>query len=159
MCDKSVKPPEPTLCDREIIQEIIIISTVERSLFGMKKIMAIFITMAMASALTACGGSEPSAASVNPTHDSAEASEELVIHASNYKFDKDEYHLAKGTTVKITMKSQGMHGIAIDGLGVNLKKNNASQTITLDEAGTYDIVCNIVCGAGHKTMVSKLIVE
>ncbi|WP_040950392.1 cupredoxin domain-containing protein [Gorillibacterium massiliense] len=126
----------------------------------MKRMMALFLTLALASALSACGNNEPSAASDKNSGDKAVAAdEELVIHATNYKFDKEEYHLTKGKTVKITFKSQGMHGLAIKELGVNLKRNNASKTVTLDKPGTYEIKCSIVCGSGHKDMVSKLIVS
>ena len=127
---------------------------------GMKKMMSILLTMALASALSACGAAEPSDDSdKNAGGSTVTADEELVIHASNYKFDKEEYHLSQGKTVKITLKSQGMHGIEIDGLGVSLKRNNASTTVTLDKPGTYEIICNIVCGSGHRDMVAKLVVE
>jgi cytochrome c oxidase subunit 2 len=127
-----------------------------------KKMIVSVLTAAFAIALSACGSlgeSQPTASVSAPAGTGSTASDELVIKASNYKFDQPEYHVAKGKTVKITLNNiQGYHGVSIKDLGIQLK-NKESKIVTLDKAGTYEIVCSVVCGVGHRDMKAKLIVE
>lgn len=112
--------------------------------------------LTLAIALSACGNQE---ASPSPsTTESETASSELVITAVNYNFDQREYRVKAGESVKIVLKSSGNHGLEIKDLGLELDKKHSSQVIT-PKAGTYDFECTIMCGAGHKGMTAKLIVE
>jgi cytochrome c oxidase subunit 2 len=111
--------------------------------------------------MTACGGTEET--EEGGTVESPAVAEsgntvDLNIDATNFKFDQDTYRVKAGDTVNVSFKSsQGMHGIEIQGLDVNL--NDGESTTFVAQPGEYDIVCSIMCGSGHADMVSKLIVE
>ncbi|TJY41168.1 cytochrome C oxidase subunit II [Cohnella pontilimi] len=110
---------------------------------------------ALVLALAACGGKDKSASSV----DEQPAKAEVVIKASNWKFDQAEYIVPKDTPVKIILENtEGAHGIKVTGTDINLGPGKQSTVVTL-KAGTYDFRCSIMCGSGHAGMVSKLIVQ
>ncbi|MFD3257711.1 cupredoxin domain-containing protein [Paenibacillus lentus] len=122
----------------------------------MKKAIAFMISSMLLVVLAACGNSSGGGAEEsNLTPES-----EIVIEATNFKFDQEEYRVKKDSPVKITFKNvEGNHGIIIPGLKVELKGKSQSKVVVPKEAGEYEIACSIMCGAGHSTMVSKLIVE
>lgn len=112
--------------------------------------------------LTACGansgsnsGSANNAAASNLTAD-----EEIVITATNYSFDQQEYHLKQGVPVKITFVNEsGNHGILVPEMKLRLDAKNSSEVILPEKAGTYEMTCAIMCGSGHSGMIAKIIVE
>jgi cytochrome c oxidase subunit 2 len=84
---------------------------------------------------------------------------QLKIVASNFEFDKEEYRVAAGSTLTVSLVNKnGLHGAAVEALGINILADEPQQ-ITFDKPGTYEIKCSILCGVGHAEMVSKLIVE
>jgi len=117
--------------------------------------------LVLAAALTACGsnGENASAGNLNGSTEAgtATASEELVIKATNWEFDQQEYVIPKDTDVKLTLKTSGVHGIAISNTNVDLKGNKS--TVVNLKAGTYEISCNIPCGTGHRNMKATLTVQ
>jgi len=127
----------------------------------MQKKIAYFLTLAaLAMALAACGGNgnEGGSSGNGAPASEAAASEEVVIKASNWKFDQAEYALPKDTPVKLTLENvSGAHGIEIVGQDINIR-GNKSEVVTLP-AGTYEIKCSIMCGTGHGDMVAKLVVS
>ncbi|MNO27175.1 Cytochrome C oxidase subunit II, periplasmic domain [compost metagenome] len=123
----------------------------------MRKTVAFFVGMISIIVLAACGNSSQSSSGAQ-TDVQPEA--ELVIEASNFQFDQAEYHLKKDVPVQITFKNaEGNHGVLIPGLRLQLSGKNNSAVIIPTEAGEYEVACSIMCGAGHSTMVSKIIVE
>ncbi|MEF2966926.1 cytochrome C oxidase subunit II [Paenibacillus sp. M1] len=123
----------------------------------MKKTVAFLTFFLLLLALTACGNKSGSAGGTQ-TDLAPEA--ELVIEATNYQFDQAEYHLQKDVPVKITFKSaEGNHGMLVPGLKLQLDGKNDSAVILPKEAGEYELACSIMCGSGHGTMISKIIVE
>ncbi len=139
----------------------------------MKKNKSLFLTsIALASvlALSACGGSGDNASSSSPAASSPAASApasapaagqtiETTVEASNFQFEPAEINAKVGDTLKLTFKNKnGVHGLAIDGLNVDLKDGETAE-IVLDKAGTYDFYCSIMCGAGHDNMTGKIVVE
>jgi cytochrome c oxidase subunit 2 len=115
--------------------------------------LAIMLTLV----LSACGSSSTTM-NANISEPS-EAASQLVIHAKNWEFDQEEYHVKKGEAVKITVESDsGFHGVKIKDTSYDIKTNE-SKVLSFDKAGTYDIYCNIACGAGHTRMKAKIIVE
>lgn len=90
-----------------------------------------------------------------------EGMELLKIQASNdFVFDQPEYRVKQGTPIRLVLQNKsGIHGILIPELNINLEGENLQQDVTFDQPGEYTIECSIPCGAGHTTMVSKLIVE
>jgi cytochrome c oxidase subunit 2 len=141
----------------------------------MKKIVAILFGLTLILGLAACGSkpdastpaatsaatSTPAASSGASASPAADGSAQAItLTATNFKYDQAEYKVKKGQPVTITLKEgQGMHGAAITEFKVNLKKDGDSATFTPDKAGTYTIQCSVMCGTGHATMKSTLIVE
>ncbi|MEF3306177.1 cupredoxin domain-containing protein [Paenibacillus sp. GYB003] len=124
----------------------------------MKKTIVYLLALIVALAVAACAKKEePAGGSAAPA--SAPATGELKITATNWKFDKTEYRVKQGETLKVTLDSkEGAHGIKIDKLGVDVGTNQ-SKDVTFDKKGEYTIICSIPCGAGHAKMTAKLIVE
>jgi cytochrome c oxidase subunit 2 len=83
----------------------------------------------------------------------------LTIAASNFAFDKSTYEVKAGSTLNVQLvNKQGIHGIEIDGLDVQLQGDKLSQTVTFDQPGTYTIKCIVLCGEGHTEMVATVVV-
>lgn len=139
----------------------------------MKKWMITTVAIGLIFALSACGTKEQPQASqpaangstaAQPTAGgaagSSASSQQINLIATNYAFDQKEYKVKKGQEVTFTLENQqGLHGIAINGLNVNLDNKNKTATVIVDKEGSYDIICSIPCGSGHMSMRAKLIVE
>ncbi|MDI4644627.1 cupredoxin domain-containing protein [Cohnella hashimotonis] len=120
-----------------------------------KRIAAAMAALALTGALAACGGKNENAAE----QETAVASQDLVIRATNWQFDKAEYTVPKDTPIRYMLENeQGAHGVEIEKAGVKLSNGKKSKVATL-AAGTYTIKCNIVCGQGHLAMKATLIVK
>lgn len=125
----------------------------------MKKLWTLLLGVAIMISLTACGGG--GTAKFSETTDAP--AKEVKVVASNWKFDQSEYKVKKGEAFTLTLDIQdGVHGIKLEGLSGSLagkKGSPSSKTVIANEAGTYQIVCNVSCGTGHSNMKTKLIVE
>ncbi|GGD90970.1 cupredoxin domain-containing protein [Paenibacillus nasutitermitis] len=135
-------------------------------------IAALMIVAVMA--LSACGNNNKdnnSTTNTNtPSNNSASSNDsstnaaggetkEITIDASNWKFDQTEIKANKGDTIKLTLKnSQGVHGISIEDLGVDIKGGETKE-FTVNDAGTFEFHCSVQCGQGHNDMSGKIIVE
>jgi len=116
------------------------------------------VAIAFILVLVACGSNNNDNNAAGASSPAATASEEIVIKAKSWEFDQAEYVIPKDTPVKITVENlNGAHGIEIDDVGVKVR-GGKSEIVTLS-AGTYEFRCNIPCGAGHKEMVAKLVVQ
>ncbi|WP_379133200.1 cytochrome C oxidase subunit II [Paenibacillus sp. sgz500958] len=130
----------------------------------MKKIFAILFCTVFVLILSACGGNAGSNGNAGTnagiTDPEITPEAELVIKATNYSFDQQEYHLKKGVPVKIVFENEsGNHGVLIPEFKLQLTRKDNSQVIVPEEAGTYEMTCAIMCGSGHSSMVAKIIVE
>jgi cytochrome c oxidase subunit II len=130
----------------------------------MKKLWMMLLAVVLVGALSACGGggqtsdNSGSDTSAQTGGDAAGATVELNIDATNFKFDQEEYRLKAGETVNVNFtSSQGMHGLKINGLDIELQDGQSSTFVA--EKGEYVIECSIMCGTGHSAMKAKLIVE
>jgi len=129
--------------------------------------IAIFALAAIFT-LSACGSNNSDSSSASSPAASEPASsqaaaggetKEVTVNASNWKFDVTEIKAKVGDTIKLTLKNtDGVHGIAIDDLGLKIK-NNETVEIKLDKAGTFEYHCSIQCGQGHDNMSGLIIVE
>lgn len=125
--------------------------------------MIFAVAMALLLTLAACGGGGSDKGSSGSNAAAVETSEanatELVIVASNFEFDKDEYVVKSGEPIDFKIENaSGYHGYEIKGLGINIEPGKEKQ-YTINQPGEYEIVCSIMCGPGHNDMVAKLIVE
>lgn len=113
-------------------------------------------------ALAACGGGGESTEQPPANEEESEASgevQEIQIEASNFTFDQEKYVVKAGQPVKISLKNaEGMHGIAIDELDVDIQGEGTAE-FTPDKPGEYVIYCNVYCGGGHSDMKSTLVVQ
>lgn len=124
------------------------------------KRMAILLSIVFVIALTACGSTNSSEGNTNTAEPEIEAETELLITATNYSFDQEEYHLKKGVPVKIIFQNDsGNHGILVPEFELQLNNKKSSKVIIPEEAGTFEMTCSIMCGSGHSAMRAKIIVE
>lgn len=94
------------------------------------------------------------------TADEPVGENELRITGTSFEFDQAEYHLKAGEPITISYKNKlggGIHAMAISGTDINLEDGDKVEHTF--EAGSYEIVCSIMCGTGHTEMISTLIVE
>ncbi|CAM3541918.1 cytochrome C oxidase subunit II [Marinicrinis lubricantis] len=125
----------------------------------MKKWMGLIIAFTLVFSLAACGGNGDSDTSNAAVETNESGATELKIIATNWQFDQETYTISKDTPIDFVLDSQeGYHGVKIKGLGIELEKDNKKQ-YKITEAGEYEIVCNIICGAGHSEMKATLIVQ
>jgi len=124
----------------------------------MKKIAAAILMGLFVFVLAACGSSGNNGSGGGAASPDVSPEAEVVIKASNWKFDQEQYQIPKDTPVKLTLvNEQGVHGIEIQGLKVELGPGKESAVVQLKE-GEYTIRCSIQCGTGHAQMVAKLVV-
>ncbi|TFE31550.1 cupredoxin domain-containing protein [Cohnella luojiensis] len=97
---------------------------------------------------------------VDEASELAEGQELLKIEATNFDFNEKEYRVKAGTNYKVKFSNTlGTHGVEFVGLDLELTKDNPETVITFDKPGTYELQCSIMCGQGHASMKSVLIVE
>ncbi|AIQ67860.1 cytochrome c oxidase subunit II [Paenibacillus graminis] len=125
---------------------------------------AMLLSVGFLLILAACGGTGNNTGTANNEDGAAAAGitaeEELIISATNYSFDQNEYHLKKGVPVNIVFKNEsGNHGILVPELDLRLDGKESSRVIVPEEAGTFEMTCAIMCGSGHSGMSAKVIVE
>ncbi|MEC0172519.1 cytochrome C oxidase subunit II [Paenibacillus graminis] len=125
---------------------------------------AMLLSVGFLLILAACGGTGNNTGTANNKDGAAAAGitaeEELIISATNYSFDQNEYHLKKGVPVNIVFKNEsGNHGILVPELDLRLDGKESSRVIVPEEAGTFEMTCAIMCGSGHSGMSAKVIVE
>jgi cytochrome c oxidase subunit 2 len=83
---------------------------------------------------------------------------DLVLTASNWKFDQEVYEVPVGATVQVSIvNDEGYHTANIDGYNVEVKPNETISFVA-DKAGEFTIACSTMCGTGHADMKSKLVV-
>jgi cytochrome c oxidase subunit 2 len=124
-----------------------------------KIITASIVSVMLLSGLTACGGSQTTNQSA-PAASSAADGNTVTVTATNFKFEPAEIHVKKGDKVTLKLANkQGMHGLAVPELKVDLKKDGDTATFTADKTGAFDFQCSVMCGAGHTDMKGKIVVE
>ncbi len=129
----------------------------------MKKLLVLFMGIVLVIAIAACGNKDTKSAqstSTSPAATTQAAGQQVVLKATNFKFDQSEYRVKKGEPVTITLdNAQGVHGASIKEFKINLDNSNKTVTFTPDKAGSFPINCSIMCGSGHANMKTTLIVE
>lgn len=88
---------------------------------------------------------------------------EAYILAQTWSFLPNRITVPVGSTVTFYVTSKDVqHGFNLQQTNVNmmvLPGEVASLTMTFDEPGEYNFVCNEYCGVGHQTMYGTVIVE
>lgn len=87
----------------------------------------------------------------------------VAVQAKSWEFTPSVITVKQGDRVNLTITSIDVdHGFALPDFGVsaNLKPGKTETVIfTADKKGEFTFFCNVFCGAGHKEMKGKLIVE
>lgn len=132
-----------------------------------KKLAGLSAILLLSTSLAACGGgdeaketpkSEPTTKNEEKATKSTGNVVEVTLTASNFQFDKTEVQAKAGDTVRFTLANEaGHHGVGLDEFDMNLKAGETFEFV-VNETGEFEFYCNIPCGAGHDTMIGKLIV-
>ena len=87
----------------------------------------------------------------------------VEITAKRFEFVPKELTLKKGEAVVLRLKSEDVtHGFMQRKLKVDTDiepGKTTDVTITPDTPGTYTVICDHFCGAGHGSMKMKIVVE
>ncbi len=91
-----------------------------------------------------------------------ETNQTVDIIGKNFEFHgpkgEKAFYVKAGEEVTLSLKSEeGMHGITVEGLDVNLEKDGTVK-FTPEKAGEFNMMCSVFCGAGHSDMTAKLVV-
>ena len=120
------------------------------------------LLVAAALLATGCGGGKSESSASPPASQAAGGdggAQAITINAKNFEFEPKEIKVKKGDKIALTLKNaQGNHALKIEGYGQEVK-GNQTVTFTADQTGEFKFDCSIMCGAGHKDMIGKLIVE
>jgi plastocyanin len=124
----------------------------------------IVAAIAMALALTACGGGDVETGKVAGKAGGAPTSgaRTVDIEASNFQFAPGRIDLGTGEEVALELTSEdGPHDFAVDGLGPVADVSGGettTQRLRIDEPGTYTFFCTI---PGHRDggMEGSLVVK
>ncbi len=88
---------------------------------------------------------------------------EFTVTAKQWSFTPAVIKVKKGDTIVLKLKSTDVtHGIFIPDFKINeTMEPGVMKTIEFeaDKTGTFTYSCNIPCGAGHKAMSGKIIIE
>ena len=89
---------------------------------------------------------------------------DVYIDGTNWNFAVTGDSINKGDRVRMHVKgSEGVHGIAIPGLGVNSNPIPVGEVRTIEfvasDSGSFEYFCNVPCGSGHMKMRGQLIVN
>ncbi len=88
---------------------------------------------------------------------------EIVIQAKSWEFIPPVITVKQGDSVALKITSIDVdHGFMLPDFGVDVKLKpgkTETATFTADKKGEFTFFCNVFCGAGHKDMKGKLIVE
>lgn len=58
--------------------------------------------------------------------------------------------------------AEGVHGFKVPGLGINQTVNfgtTVDVAVPTDAAGTFEFLCSVPCGSGHKSMRGTIVIE
>ena len=87
----------------------------------------------------------------------------VEITAKRFEFTPKEVTLKKGEPVVLRLKTEDVtHGFLQKKLKVDTDiepGKTTDVTITPDTPGTYTVICDHFCGAGHGNMKMKIVVE
>ncbi len=88
---------------------------------------------------------------------------EFTVTARQFAFEPSTLTVDKGDHVRLKVTSADVkHGFAIDEYGIN-QQLTPGQEVTVDfvadKSGEFQFYCSVVCGAGHREMTGKLIVQ
>ena len=118
---------------------------------------AVTFTLCLAGALL-----PPSAVSTYaPRH--TDEPRTIEVLARRFTFEPSQIEATEGERLRIVVRSgDGVHGFEIEKFKVSEEIPRGGEPVviefTVDDAGTFPIVCSLFCGDGHGDMKGALIV-
>ena len=87
----------------------------------------------------------------------------IRITVEDFAFTPSLLTVKKGEKVTLIIDGKsGAHGFAIPGLRIN-ERVDAGQSVTIelptDTAGSFDFLCSIPCGPGHREMKGRIVIQ
>lgn len=87
----------------------------------------------------------------------------VQVSVTDWSFSPSMITAKKGEKVTLELTGvSGIHSFAIPELGMNVRVE-PGKTVTValptDAAGTYEVVCRIPCGPGHKDMKTTVVIS
>lgn len=83
-----------------------------------------------------------------------------IAARNDFTFDQAEYKIKAGEKVRLKLVNEsGFHGAAIEDFNIDLRDGQMEKDFVFDKPGKYVIYCSVMCGTGHNSMKSYLIVE
>lgn len=108
---------------------------------------------------------KPAPKAITPSQPvSASASvKEFTMTAKQWVFDPEVITVKQGDKVKINIKSLDVaHGFALPDFGVEQNLEPGKEIVVefiASKKGEFTFSCSVMCGAGHREMTGKFIVE
>ncbi|OMF36021.1 hypothetical protein BK133_09835 [Paenibacillus sp. FSL H8-0548] len=126
----------------------------------MKKWLLFASVLCLVFIIAACGTNSTKEENTEAsTAASGSGAADLVITASNWKFDQKEYKIKAGETVNLKLDSvDGMHGVQIKKTDYVID-GGKTVAVNISKPGTYEMICSRPCGTGHAQMKTTLVVE
>jgi cytochrome c oxidase subunit II len=102
-------------------------------------------------------------ASVNDAPGAMSDARVIKMTVSDWSFQPSTIAAKKGEKVVLELTGvDGIHSLAIPALNMNVRVE-PGKTVTVvlptDVAGTYEAMCRIPCGAGHKDMKATVVIS
>jgi cytochrome c oxidase subunit II len=87
----------------------------------------------------------------------------ITVNITNWAFSPTMITAKKGEKVQLKLVGgEGIHGFGVPGLGINVRVEGG-KIVTIDlptgTAGTFDVMCTIPCGSGHKSMKATIVIS
>lgn len=124
----------------------------------MKRIVILFVVLAVSSALTAFFGF------ARLSLGNAQTTERVVkITAHKFEYEPNEIHLKVGEPVVLELTSKDViHGFNIPDLGLRADIE-PGETVRVrlvpEKTGTFDFHCDNFCGIDHESMSATIVVQ
>ena len=84
----------------------------------------------------------------------------ITVDARDFAFSPAAITVKKGENVMLRLNNvEGLHGLRIPDMGLNLTVDEPSATLDTSVPGQYAFRCSVPCGSGHKDMRGMIVVE
>jgi len=106
----------------------------------------------------------PPPASVTPIPPPPSAEKRVIpVSVASWSFSPARISVKRGELVEVQLQGvSGIHGFSLPGLGINVPispEETKTVAIPTDTPGTFEGLCSIPCGAGHRDMHFTVTVE
>ncbi len=114
---------------------------------------------------TEASPASPESSSPSSENTASSSLREIAIEAYNFGWEPTEIRVKKGDRVKLLLSSrEGTHGFGLRDFDIEVGPfapgmSPEAVEFVADKTGSFEFRCNVPCGAGHRDMKGKFIVE